>query len=943
MLKKRMLFLFFLLLSSWLLIRCTVQDTQREIDAEIIPTVENSAITDTANVTDTVNVDQLPTITTTTELSQTDILTDTPVITQPDEESSAGYRYLAQAEAGDFNGKTVTILGKWTGMEGKEFKDTLAAFAERTGIDINYGGSDDFETLIQDRVKGGNAPDLAFFSDPELMAQYIKSGHIIDLNPTMGAQLAKDYSPAWIDLATADGKLGGVFFRASTKSTVWYPVKAFEEAGYEIPTTWDEMLALSDRILAEQKVAPWCISIFHEGVTGWVATDWIEDVLLRTAPPETYDKWVNHEIPFDDPAIVAAVDTVGELWFKEGYVYGGKDAILNTFVGDTQQPMFEEKPQCWFHRQGGWISKFWTEGKTPGVDSSFFYLSPIDPAYSKPISVDADIVSAFADRPEVLAVIEYMATADAVKGAIMYYSIYDDFVSPNRSIPEDWYHNYVNLAQAQILKEATTLRFDASDAMPQEVGSGTFFSAMVDWVKADGTNTAEVLKKIDESWPDSSETPVDEPTEEIIGEEVSIDHPAAYKNLASAESGAFKGTSVTILKWTAPEEIEDILENFVRRTGININYESSDDLETLIQDRVTGGNIPDLVIFSDPALMAQYIKSGHIIDLNPTMGAQLAKDYSPAWIESATADGKLGGVFFRASNMGGIVWYPVKAFEEAGYEIPTTWDEMLALSDRILAEQKVTPWCIGVADQYNPSWIAPSWIEDVLMRTASPETYDKWISHEISFNDPVIVKAVDKVGELWFKEGYVYGGKDAILNTFIVDAQQPMFEEKPQCWFHRQAGWISRFWPEGKTPGVDSSFFYLPPIDPKYGKPVLGRGDVVSAFTNRPEVLAVIEYLATADAVKDSIMYSIYDDFVSPNRSIPEDWYHNYVNLAQAQILREATTFRLDVLNAMPQEIINDAFFPGMVDWVEADGTNTAEVLKKIDESWPTPEPTPTE
>ncbi|MCP5095008.1 MAG: carbohydrate ABC transporter substrate-binding protein [Chloroflexi bacterium] len=414
-----------------------------------------------------------------------------------DTADTGGFEYLTQAENGDFDGTEVTIFAKWTEGEEEKFVNTLADFEERTGIDIVYNGSSEFETLVAVQVEGGDPPDIAGFPQPGLMAEFVESGDLIDFGSLTNVdELNNNYSDAWINLGTVDGQLSGVFFRASTKSIVWYPVAPFEEAGYEIPQTWDDMLALSDQIVADQGVTPWCVSILHEGVTGWVATDWLEDILLRTASPEIYDQWVTHEIPFNHPEVLEAAAIMGDLWFNDEYVYGGTDGILNIFVGDTQTPMFEDPPQCWFHRQAGWIPDFWPEGTEAGVDSSFFYLPPIESEYGNPVLGAGDVFAAFSDRPEVLAVMEYLASADSAKGWLEA----GGFISPNSSVPIDWYGSYVDQAQAEILANATTLRFDASDLMPAEVGAGTFWSGMVDWVSGD--DVEEVFQSIEDSWPE---------------------------------------------------------------------------------------------------------------------------------------------------------------------------------------------------------------------------------------------------------------------------------------------------------------------------------------------------------------------------------------------------------------------------------------------------------
>jgi alpha-glucoside transport system substrate-binding protein len=345
-------------------------------------------------------------------------------------------------------------------------------------------------------VEGGDAPDIAIFPQPGLMARFARDGALVDLGTFMDtAQLEESYIPAWLELATVDDQLSGIFFRASTKSLVWYPVPQFEEAGYEVPETWDELIALSDQMV-ENGHTPWCISIEHGGATGWVATDWMEEIVLRTAGPEVYDQWVNHEIPFNDPAIQEAAEIMGEIWFNEEYVLGGTTGILTVPVAETQTPMFdEEQPGCWMHRQAGWIPSFFPEGKTAPEDSMFFYLPPIEEEQGRPVLGGGDIASMFNDRPEVRAVMEYLATADAAR----VWTETGGFISPHQGVSLDWYGNDVDRAQAEILQNATTFRFDASDLMPAEVGTGTFWSGMVDYIS--GEDLEAVLTEIEESWP----------------------------------------------------------------------------------------------------------------------------------------------------------------------------------------------------------------------------------------------------------------------------------------------------------------------------------------------------------------------------------------------------------------------------------------------------------
>ena len=425
--------------------------------------------------------------------------TGTPTVgPTPTEGATGPNAELTAALAGDYDGATVDVLAQWIDAEGEAFDTSLDAFREATGINVVYSGITNYETVLSARVEGGLAPDIAQIAQPGTMRTYAEDGVLIDLATVLDIdQVKTDYSQGFIDASSFDGKVYGLFYKQDLKSIVWYPVQAFADKGYAIPTTWDELIALSDQIVAAGS-NPWCTTIEHGDASGWVATDWIEDVLLRTAPPETYDKWVSHEIPFNDPAVVAAAEKVGEIFFTEGYTYGGSTRINGTWVGDSQTPMFDAAgPKCWLHKQAAWIPDFWPEGKEPGVDSKFFYFPPIDPQYGSPVLGGSDMFLMFNDRPEVRALMQWFSTPDSVAERVATGA----FLAASNAVPLASYTSYPMSGLAEIAQNATVSRNDASDSMPKEVGAGTFWKGMVKWIGQNGEGTQGIFDEIEASWP----------------------------------------------------------------------------------------------------------------------------------------------------------------------------------------------------------------------------------------------------------------------------------------------------------------------------------------------------------------------------------------------------------------------------------------------------------
>ena len=418
---------------------------------------------------------------------------------EPAEEPMADGTYYGRAMAGEFAGTVVTMTGPFTDEDAVKFDNSVAAFEEATGIDIQYEGSKEFEATITLRVDAGDAPDIVDFPQPGLLATFVARGEVVDVSTFLPQSSFDNYNQSWWDMGTMAGPDGdiiaGVWHRFNAKSQVWYPQEEFEAAGYAIPTTWDELLALSDQIVADGDT-PWCVGIESGAATGWPATDWMEEVMLRTTSLENYDAWVTGELPFSSPEVKFALETLDNLW-KDEYVYGGSEAIVTTFFGDAPTPMFEDPPKCWLHKQGNFITSFFPEGVQAGTDYGFFYLPGIDEAYGKPYLVAGDIMAMFNDRDEVRAVMEYFTMGEAVKEWLAA----GGALSPHMDTDLEWYGDDIEKGIAALVADATSVRFDGSDLMPGEVGAGSFWTGMTDFFS--GVADADtVLAEIDASWPE---------------------------------------------------------------------------------------------------------------------------------------------------------------------------------------------------------------------------------------------------------------------------------------------------------------------------------------------------------------------------------------------------------------------------------------------------------
>ena len=280
---------------------------------------------------------------------------------------------------------------------------------------FKYIGDKEFEGRISISVDAGAAPDIADFPQPGLLASFVgRQGRgPDDVHPE--DWLAQQYNQSWLDMAQIETAITPVCGTAST-ARAWCGTRRPPLKRPAIPP--DDLGrtdGADDQIIADGD-APWCVGIELGAATGWPATDWMEEFMLRTTSLENYDKWVTGELPFTSPEVKNAAETLGELWFTETRCTVASRGDRLDLLRRRPGADVRESAQCWLHKQGNFITSFFPEGAKAGVDYGFFYLPGIDEQYGKPFLVAGDIMAMFNDRPEVRALMEYFTAPQSASG-----------------------------------------------------------------------------------------------------------------------------------------------------------------------------------------------------------------------------------------------------------------------------------------------------------------------------------------------------------------------------------------------------------------------------------------------------------------------------------------------------------------------------------------------
>lgn len=411
----------------------------------------------------------------------------------------------------DVTGLAFTLFGAPTGVEGQAMQGFLDVYNDRRGSNVVYEGSDSFEEQLRIRVEGGNAPMAAVTPQPGSICDFAEDGELMSLED-MGfdiSEMEADHGTFWMDLGKCDdGMHYGIPWFPNYKSIIWYRTAVFDERGYDIPESYDDLVDLTAQMV-EDGQTPWCFGFGSDATSGWPGTDWIEDILVRQEGSEFYGEWYSHEVPFDSPEVIDAFDRLADIFFAEEAVLGGTDNVAAIDFREAPLPMFDDPPGCALHKQGSFIANFFPEG---GEDLVGFFPFPTIDGKGGAMG-GGDTLMVFESDPRLVAAIRDWISPDwqcvlasPTGGTASAYGGHGvagvERLPGHKDVPLDCYETETARVQAEAVRSALaddTFVFDASDLMPPAVGQGSFWTAMLDWSR--GTSAEDVVADVEESWP----------------------------------------------------------------------------------------------------------------------------------------------------------------------------------------------------------------------------------------------------------------------------------------------------------------------------------------------------------------------------------------------------------------------------------------------------------
>ena len=373
--------------------------------------------------------------------------------------ASGGGDNAESPSAGEFAGTTLNVVAAWSGAEQKNFELVLKKFEDETGAKVNYTSfGDNGPTYIQGQLEGGTPPNVAVIGQPALLQSLGKDGDLIPLSADVKALVEKNYSQSWIDLGSVDNELYGVWFKAANKSTMWYNADIYDEAGATVPTDWDSFMT---QLQVVQDSGFSGISVGAD--VGWPLTDWLENVYLRTAGPEMYDKLTNHEIPWTDASVTKALDVMATLWSSDVLQPGGAQ---RTFP-ESVTAVFGADPQAGTVYEGDFVAGNITEdGNSVVGKNALFYDFPSIDGSAPAVVGGGDVAIAMVDDKATMALMAYLASPESAEIWVPNGGL----TSPNKNVDTALYPDDIARQIAEALTGAETFRFDMSDLTPSAFG-----------------------------------------------------------------------------------------------------------------------------------------------------------------------------------------------------------------------------------------------------------------------------------------------------------------------------------------------------------------------------------------------------------------------------------------------------------------------------------------
>ena len=383
------------------------------------------------------------------------------------------------------------------------------------------------------------------------------------------------------------------------------------------------------------------------------------------------------------------------------------------------------------------------------------------------------------------------------------------------------------------------------------------------------------------------------------------------------------------------DAFQEEIRLWAEESGVDVEFSPTGSIDELIAARVQGNDAPDVALLSQPAMVRRLAEQGVLLELSEVVPSADRDAMLPDLLAAGQVDDELYAVPVGV-QVTSVVFYPRAAASEAAVPRPPATLAELRLLSAGIAATGTTPWCLGLEADDEAGWPAADWVETLMLVNHGKAVYDQWVEHEIPFDDPRVVDVLGQLETLLLEEGQTFGGREAIVDTEVDAAFEPMFTDPPGCYLYRHTNAVAQDggFPEEVVEDIDTRIGVFPVPGPTAdAKPVLGGAHLAGVLNQeKQEAQDLVRFLASAEFGKQG--YAESGTWISPRRDFDPARYPSDTWRALAGIAHGATDFALDGSGQMPDPVGAGAFPRELTAWIEGE-QDAPTTLAAIEEAWP--------
>ena len=378
--------------------------------------------------------------------------------------------------------------------EQQYFVEELNIIANELGIKIKYEPVSDTETFIIDNPNSSSS--IAIIPNPQGVVNLAERKLIYSLDDVLvdNNSIFNLYPNHLISIVSHEDSIYGGWTRLFPNSLIWYDISKFEQHNVKFDSF--ETLLEGTKKIADNGTSPWCANSESAASTGWVQTNWMEDVLLTKYGPKVYDEWSKLKIDASNVKIFLSIKHMEDFIFYDNHIYNGPGSIISKEFRNLPKVLLDDSTECFMSWSGHYFRYYIPEDYQYLKDFAVTNVPKIN--FENSVVGIGDNIVLTKDNELSKKVISKILSKNF--GEI--WSSYQDteFISANQNFNKQIINNELTKFEFSIVHDALQkdlFRYDASEIMARPIGSNLLWKLFKEYIREGPQNLVKLLNELD--------------------------------------------------------------------------------------------------------------------------------------------------------------------------------------------------------------------------------------------------------------------------------------------------------------------------------------------------------------------------------------------------------------------------------------------------------------